>query len=191
MPVTIRPVERQTSHTLIATLLLSLLMLQACASAPRHVITVESAEEAEEFRSLLRGNGAAVLNSAQRTEKGENLSEMSVDWMVLDILIALAAHDDELYHHFYAKGQDVQGYLKTTFTQNPQQEIDAITLMSEEMPSTLRSAAVYALEALRHIPDPHQPKSDQLKDRSDLAAALHNLQRELEVAADEIEAPSS
>ncbi len=146
-------------------------LLAACAEPPTDV------EDRAEFRQQLVHDQAIVTEFLQKTEAGVNLSDFALGWFVDSFLIEIAAHDDGLSRRFYKGGQFMDTYLTETFQNHPAEEIAAIERMAERRNTTLRMAARYALEVLRHIPNTKAPPQEQARDRRDLANALRALKR--------------
>jgi hypothetical protein len=180
---------RQSSHkTLFAMILAASALLGGCA--PPHLAPhFESAEEAEDFRETLQSNGRAVAGLLQKAEAGENVSSLSLGWLVYNILTLASGRDEALYRRLDAGGRDIQVYLKTQFRTQPEEEIAALDAMVAEEETGLRLVARSALESLRHIPDLKDTPETQRRDRAELAKALRQLHDALERAAGEVELP--
>lgn len=142
-----------------------------------------------EFRDEMATDARKAGDYLRETRQGVNLSEMTLGWFVYDILSELSSQDDALYHRFYRDGRDLQNYLRTTFRDHHDEEVEAIADMARAGRETPRMAARSALEVLCHIPDPDEPKEVQTNDRAELAGALATLQTFLQRTAAEIPAP--
>lgn len=165
-----------------------LLLLAACGTPPRPVAEM-SAEEIENFRSVMSHDAGKVVDLIRKTQNGNNVSEMTIGWFIYDILTEISSVDVELYNYFNKDNMGIQGYMKNRFRDHPVEEIAAIEALAKQGQPTIRLTARYALEALRHIPDSSEPLDIQARDRRELAATLATLQELLQKNARESLAP--
>jgi hypothetical protein len=160
------------------------LLMGACGTAPRPT-SDPSSEEMEDFRQVMQQNTAKLDEYLLKTKKGNNISELTLGWFTYDILTELSSQDDGLYDYFNKDNGNIQVYLKTEFKDQPLDEIAKLETLAAQGHPTLRLAARYALETLRHIPDSSEAADIQERDRRDLAAAMLTLQGLLQKCAKE------
>jgi hypothetical protein len=155
-----------------AALLLACL-LPGVSCVPQHPPKAfETPEDVKEFQDLMQSNVQVLTNYLQKTQQGQNVSEFTLGWLVYNILSTVAGHDQGLYDFFNLRNSDLQIYLRTTFRQAPERQIEALDALRAQQDTPFRATARFALESLRHIPDSHDPPEVQRKDRQDLAEAL-------------------
>jgi hypothetical protein len=185
-----QPVAAARAHTPICcgfAVALSLLLL-GCG-APRPPPATEDVAEMLEFRQEMLVFAAKTGDFLATTRNDKNLTQLAVGWFMYDVLTVLASEDDALYRHFNNQGRDLQTYLETDFRHDPDAETAAIERMTENSHNSRCLAARYALEALRHVPNPSDAPAIQDNDRRHLAAALAQLQEFLVKTAAEIPLP--
>lgn len=159
-----------------------MMILGACgASSPLATSGADGYQE--EFRQSMLDAAQHTGDYMRQTANGKNLSELTLGWFVYDVLTEIASQDDDLNAYFNA---DVQSYLKTKFHNDPAGEVARIGDLAKQGHTTLRMAARYALETLRHIPDAGEPTTVQARDRRELLAALAMLRDFLERSTTEI-----
>jgi hypothetical protein len=167
---------------------LGLALLTGCANhgaSPRE----DDAEIRQEFRQDMMDDALTAEKLLNQTRRGVDLSQMTLGWFVYDLLSELSSQDQVLYDHFYQSSGGVEGYLRTTFQNNPVQEIDRVSDLAKTGYPTRRLAARYALEVLRHVPDSSDPAATREADRRELASALATLGTLLQRTADEMGPP--
>lgn len=145
-----------------------------------------SREEMEDFQHSMLENAKQAGQYLRITRDGDNISEFTLGWFVYDVLVELSSRDDALYEKFNKNNKDIADYLKTSFHDRPLAEIADLDKLAKQGHPTLRLSARYALETLRHIPNPAETQDIQLRDRRELASALATLQDLLEKSAGEV-----
>jgi hypothetical protein len=165
--------------------MVSLAPLAACMPSS-HPITLENREDAEDFHQTLESYINTLDTLIQKTRKGDNISDFSMGMLTYSILTTLSAADGDLRSYITSGGQDVQGYLKTRFQDQPQQEVEALDRMNAKNPSPLLAGARDMLEALSHVPDSGDPPDTQKQSRDQLADALGRAREALAETAAQI-----
>ncbi len=136
-------------------------------------------DEAAETKSYL----ASMLNNIDgyiaQSDKGRNLSDMTIGLYVSSLLGQLSGFDAPLANRLHQGGRLIDGYLTDVFQFHAQQEIDEISAMPQPGNVLARKTAAAALECLRHIPNGKNPPADQKQDREDMIKALMDLKQTL------------
>jgi hypothetical protein len=164
--------------------IIALATVAACTPSS-HPITLENREDAEDFHQTLESYINTIDGLIEKTRKGDNISDFSMGMLTYSILTTLSSADGTLRSYITSGGQDVQGYLKTRFQDQPQQEVDALGKLSAGNSSPSLSSARYMLEALSHVPDAGDAPDAQQRSRDRMADSLERARDALtETAAD-------
>jgi hypothetical protein len=172
----------------LAMIFVLFLFVGGCGTASKP-LSDATREEINDFRQSMQDSAKQANDYLNKTRAGTNISEFTIGWFVYDVLIELSSRDEVLYKHFNNNNKDLQDYLKSNFRDHPLEEITAIENLARQDQPTLRLSARYALEALRHIPNPAEAEEIQTRDRRELASALATLQNLLEKSAREVSYP--
>lgn len=165
--------------------MVALATVAACAPS-NHPVRLENREDAEDFHHTLESYISTIDTLIEKTRKGQNISDFSMGMLTYSVLTTLSSADKGLRAYITSGGQDVQGYLKTRFQNQPQREVDALDRMSADDSSPLLSSARYMLEALAHVPDAGDPPDAQQQSRDQMADALEHAKDSLVETAEEI-----
>lgn len=183
-------IRQRLERILLAVPVCLALLVAACGTAPKSP-PAASREEMEDFQQIMQDYSRKTGGYLEKTQKGKNISELTLGWFIYDVLTELSSQDDGLDNYFNKDNGNLQVYLKTRFHDHPQSEIATLDSLAKQGHPTWRLSARYALETLRHIPDSSEPEETQSRDRRDLAGALATLRDLLEKSAREVVLPPS
>lgn len=163
--------------------------LAACSPSRSLFMPEEDREALEDYRNELTEFADTTNDYIAQTQRGVDLSELTLGWFTYDVLMVLASQDLALHQRFNRDGHDLEDYMKTEFHDQPKAEIDAVGILAKQERTAPRLAAKFALETLQTIPDPSEPAETQANDRKTLADALIGLQSNLRAAARDVVLP--
>jgi len=145
----------------------------------------DAAEAAAEFRAALPAEVKTIAAIIADSKAGKNVSEFRMGMFSMNLLNQLSDQDAALGAYFHKDGRTMQTYLTDVFQYHSEEEVARIAAMEKEGDKPVRQSAHYALEALRHIPEPKDPPADQEQDRKALIEALAALEASLNKAGKE------
>ena len=135
------------------------------------------------FRDSLGNSVKVASDLLDQTEKGKNVTEISLGMFVSKLLGTLSSRDKVIAGHIYAQGRFTESYLIDVFQNHANDEVDYFTHLSQTskdpQEARLSAAVALALDCLRHIPDSSEAATVQARDRGDLGRSLSALKSQL------------
>lgn len=165
--------------------MIALATVAACTPSS-HPITLQNREDAEDFHQQLETYINTIDGLVAKARGGQDISDFSMGMLTYSVLTTLSSANRPLRTYITSGGQDVQGYLKTRFQDQPQREVEALDKMSAEDSSPSLSSARYMLEALSHVPAANDPPDAQQRSRDQMADALERARDAMAEAAEDI-----
>jgi hypothetical protein len=157
----------------------------AYASYKLPTVNADVDEDTAEFRDTVAVETKTIAAMIADTKAGKNISEFRLGMFSMNLLNQLADRDPGLGAYFHRDGRMMQSYLTDVFQYHSDEEMAHVAALAGDGKRATRESARYALEALRHIPNPSATAETQAEDRTALADALTELNTNLAKAARE------